>query len=457
MTSLELEAALGDARIKHGVPGVSAAVFEDGRTSIAASGLTNVQTGVTMTPDAIMHIGSITKTINATILMQLVEEGKIVPERRVLDYWPEFRLGEPDAAREITVEMLVNHTSGIDGTLLPDLGHDEETLEKTVHRFAGVGQVHAPNQGRSYCNAGTVIAGYLSQRLTGKSWYDLVKERIIGPLGLEHSAILPEDALLHRASAGHFRDPATGGIVRSSHMFLLMGYAPAGATAMTSAGDLLTFLRTHLADGVAPNGTRLLSIENSRRMRQPSGTIAGTAAFDCGIAWIRNKADSVQHGGGGPGIVSFAFVHPPSQTAAAVLTNAEHGVDVLAAVINPLAKRCAGFEPFPLPPAPSNEPVSQPERYVGTYENSSEIHEVMLREGRLSWSARSRNKFYDSSRMEAPPATPLVLAADGRFLADRGHGLGARDTAVINFSEPDAAGRMQYLIQRLWLYRRVAS
>src|ERR1700674_227671 len=110
MTQQELQAALGEARAKHNVPGVSAAIFAGGRTSLAASGLTNVATGVEMTTDAIMHIGSITKTINATILMQLLEEGKVSLERRVLDYWPEFRLGEPDAPREITVEMLVNHT-----------------------------------------------------------------------------------------------------------------------------------------------------------------------------------------------------------------------------------------------------------------------------------------------------------------------------------------------------------
>jgi len=457
MNDSGFQGAVDSARIKHGVPGVSAAFYADGRTNIAASGLTNVATGVEMTSDAIMHIGSITKLINATILMQLVEEGTVSLDRPLLEYWPEFRLGDPAAAPEITVEMLVNHTSGIDGTLLPDRGHDEETIEKTARRFADVGQVHPPNGGRSYCNAGTVLAGYLSQRLTGKSWYDLVKERIFAPLEMNHAAVLPEDALLHRASVGHFRDSSTNRIARSSHLFLPIGYASAGATAMMSAGDLLTFLRTHLADGVAPNGTRLLSAENASRMRRSSGTVSGTAAFDCGIAWIRNQAEIVQHGGGGPGIVSFAFLHPKTQTAAAVLTNAEHGVDVLAELINPLAREHAGFEPFPLPPAPSNLTIAQPERYAGTYENSSEVHQVTLRDGRLMWAVRSQHQFYDSSHLEAPAATPLVPAADGRFLGDRGHGLSARDTAVIGFSEPDASGRMRYLNQRLWLYRRVAA
>jgi CubicO group peptidase (beta-lactamase class C family) len=62
---------------KHDVPGVSAAVYRADQWDIAAAGVTNVTTGVEVTPETVMHIGSITKVLNATLVMQLVDEGRI--------------------------------------------------------------------------------------------------------------------------------------------------------------------------------------------------------------------------------------------------------------------------------------------------------------------------------------------------------------------------------------------
>src|ERR1700724_3363865 len=123
MDSRELQAAVDAARREHDVPGVSAALYADGSVTLAASGVANVTSGVESTTDTLMHIGSITKVINATLLMQLVDEGSVDLERPVLDYLPDFRVRDVNATRAIDVEMLVNHTSGIDGDLLPDAGH----------------------------------------------------------------------------------------------------------------------------------------------------------------------------------------------------------------------------------------------------------------------------------------------------------------------------------------------
>ena len=62
---------------KHKVPGASAAVFRAGQWEVAAAGVTNVTTGVDVTAETVMHIGSITKVLNATLVMQLVDEGRV--------------------------------------------------------------------------------------------------------------------------------------------------------------------------------------------------------------------------------------------------------------------------------------------------------------------------------------------------------------------------------------------
>ena len=98
-----LQQSLEAARAEHRIPGMSVAIVADGELRLASTGITNVTTGVEMTTNTIAHIGSITKIFNATLVMQLVDEGKLALERPVIEYLPEFRLGDADAARSISV------------------------------------------------------------------------------------------------------------------------------------------------------------------------------------------------------------------------------------------------------------------------------------------------------------------------------------------------------------------
>jgi len=453
MNDNRLQRAVEEARERHRVPGVSVAFYADGAVSLACCGVTNVGSGVDMTADTIMHIGSITKLFNATLLMQLVDEGKVSLERPVVEYLPEFRVGDPEATRTVTVEQLVNHTSGIGGNLLPDAGHDEETIARTVSRFAGVPQIHAPGAARSYCNAGTVVAGFLCQRIEGKSWYDLVEDRIFRPLDMNHAAVLPEDALLHRASVGHFVDPVSGVPRRTTHAFLPLGFAPAGSTAMMSAQDLLTFVRAHMANGTGPNGTRLLSADSAARMRRTSGDVDGPVCFDGGIGWLLLGGDLVHHGGGGPGVLSWAVAHPESGTAAVVLTNADKGFAVAKDVMRPFFESRLGYAPFP-PPKPAPETQFDPSLYVGDYENCSVIHTIEARDERLFWSAQAKAQFYDSSPLEKSAEKPLIPLGNDYFLTETPAGEPYATAVSIGFAAPGERGRMEYVIQNFRLHRR---
>jgi len=447
LNAAELQHAVDVARQKHNVPGISAAFCSGDQVILATSGVTNIATGVEMTTDTIMHIGSITKVITATLVLQLVDQGKLTLERPVIYYMPSFRVGDPEATRTITVGELLNHTSGIDANLLPDVGHDQETIQNTVARMRTAPQLHPPAQGRSYCNAGFVIAGYLCQKITGTSWYDLVKQKVYGPLGLEDAVVLPEDAVLYRASVGHYLNPATNVAIRTPLAFLPLGYSPAGSTAMMSANDLMTFGRAHMADGVGPNGKRILSAESAARMRVAFGSVSGPQAFDCAIAWQRSvETDGLLYkGGGGPGIVSLLVTHPESKTAIVVLTNADYGVGAAADVIQPFIKTQLGIDTFPAPPKPLADSTVDPTPYIGIFENSSLVHEIASTNGHLTWLVYDRASYDSGSRSAYLPVQTLLPAGEGRFVAG---------TSVLRFLDPDASGRMRYLALDLWLYRR---
>ena len=188
---------------KHNVPGASAAVFRGGEWEIAAAGVSNVTTGVEITPETVLHVGSIFKVVNATLVMQLVDEGLIELASPLKRYLPDFKVADPNATERITVGMLLNHTSGIDGEYFFNAGPDAERIEDVIPLIAQQGQIHEPGAELSYSNAGAVLAGYLAQRLLRKSWYTLIEERILRPLDMQHAVVQPADALLHRAAVGH--------------------------------------------------------------------------------------------------------------------------------------------------------------------------------------------------------------------------------------------------------------
>src|SRR5262249_18912156 len=236
-------------------------------------------------------------------------------------------------------KMLLNHTSGINGELTPEAGHDQERVVDALARIATMDQLHGPGAELSYCNPAMVLAGYLAQRLTGRSRYDLVKERIFPPLAMEQAVVLPEESLLHRASVGHFLGP-DGALSRTSFAFLPFSYSPAGATAMMSATDLVTFARAHLADGVGPNGSRVISAASAQAMRTRTASYKGVGFADFGLGWMLMRDGIVGHGGGGPGVFSWLYTHVPSRTAIAVLTNAAHGTAMANEIATPV------FQPF---------------------------------------------------------------------------------------------------------------
>jgi CubicO group peptidase (beta-lactamase class C family) len=434
---------------KHNVPGASAAVFHDGRWEVATAGVTTVTTGVGVTPETVMHIGSIAKVLNTTLLMQLVDDGRIELAAPLKRYLPDFRVADRDAAERITVEMLLNHTCGIDGEYFADAGPDAERIEDAIPRIARQGQIHSPGAELSYCNSGAVLAGYLAQRLLGKSWYTLIEERIFKPLEMQHSVVQPSNALLHRATVGHFLN-TDGTNRRTSFAFLNPSFAPAGTTAMLSAKDLATFALAHVNDGVGPNGHRLLSADSARRMRRQTAVWRGVGGGGFGLGWMTFDKGILGHDGGGPGIVSWLYADPAANTVAAVLTNAAHGGAVIDEITTPLyedagAKTLAAAYDE-LEKQATDAPVD-PRAYVGEYESVTLAFRVVPHEKGIALRIRGKVRFYETDRLEESPPLPLRPIRDGHFTTGQG---------FVTFLNPGADGRMQHLASRRRLHKRTA-
>ena len=454
----DLQADLENALDRHRVVGASAAIYHRGEITTAAAGLTNTTTGIELTQDTVMHIGSITKTLNTTLVMQLVDEGKVDLDAPVIEYVPDFKVADPSATKAITVGMLLNHTTGIDGEIIPDHGPDQENIRQAITRAADMGQLFDPGTDCSYCNTAMVVAGHVAERVLDESWYILIEDRIFKKLGLGHSIVQPEDALLHRASVGHFLNPATGEQSRTSFAFLPRSFAPAGATAMMSASDLLGFGVAHLKDGEGLNGERLLSEKSARAMRTRTADMKGLGAVrSFGRGFMLGEHGDVGHGGGGPGILSWITIQPEKDFAIAVLTNSAHGMTVIAEICNAWMKAATGSEPLPSRRYPELEDEIEPRLYAGTFEDIAAQHKVTEKGGGITFSTRAKHAFYDGMSTAPTPALPLVPVGDDAFAIKLPEALAANGPqTVMTFVNPESDGRRRHISMGGRLYRRTA-
>ena len=273
-----------------GVPGASLAVLAGDEVFATACGVLNAETGVEATPDSVFQMGSITKVWTTTLVMQLVDEGRLDLDAPVADQLAEFGLADAEAARAITLRQLLTHTSGIDGDQFADTGRGEDAISRFVAYLHGIGCIHAPGARFSYCNAGFVVAGRLVEVLRSASYDSVLRDRIARPLGLRATGTLPEQAILHRAAAGHFT--GADGRPRVVPVWSLQpSNAPAGATPFTTASELVIFARAHLDAGSGSVAGRepLLASRSARAMHDRHFELHGSAG-SMADAWGLGRA-----------------------------------------------------------------------------------------------------------------------------------------------------------------------
>jgi CubicO group peptidase (beta-lactamase class C family) len=151
-------------------------------------GLANVEQNIPNTPKTKFRIGSITKQFTAMLVTQLVEKGKLKLDNTISDFVPDF---PQDIGKRITVEMLLNHTSGLP---FPEgiekyyyASRKEDYLQEFLKQLSEEGLRFEPGKGYGYSNAGYFILGLIIERVTGKSYEAVLTEQILKPLGMTNT------------------------------------------------------------------------------------------------------------------------------------------------------------------------------------------------------------------------------------------------------------------------------
>jgi len=308
------------------VPGVVVGVSHEGRDRCWGWGVTNVEFPVPVDGDTLFMIGSTTKTFTGTVIMRLVEDGKVRLDAPVAEYLPRFRLPDREVAKAVTVHHLVTHTGGWTGDYFDDVGRGNDAVARVVTRMGTrTPQVTPLGEVWSYNNAGFYVLGRIIEVVTGKPYEDAVRELVFEPLGLERTMFFAEDVMTHKHALGHLR--SKDGPVVARPWGLPRSAVAAGGIAST-ASDQLRYARFHMNGCDFPEERRLpLRPESVATMQEPRAE-AGGLADAVGVTWLLERAGRRQvvgHGGSINGQMSAFKMVPPLGLAVTVLTNGQWG------------------------------------------------------------------------------------------------------------------------------------
>jgi CubicO group peptidase (beta-lactamase class C family) len=228
-TPAAIDRYLRDALASTGLPGMSAVVTHRDRI-VHATGLGHDASGRSVTADTSMRVASVSKSFTAAAVMTLVDEGRMVLDRPVASYLPEFRMADQRAGR-ITVRQLLNQTSGLSDRTV-DIGATQRatTLAGYLAALRPGTLAAEPGSHWEYCNVNYDVAARLVQVVDGRDFTDAMRDRVFGRLGMSASAVgdrpvRPADgfvslygAWVSRAELPGFRGGAGGVVTTASDM-----------------------------------------------------------------------------------------------------------------------------------------------------------------------------------------------------------------------------------------------
>lgn len=392
------ETVLADA-YRPDAPGVAVLVMRGDEVLYrGARGEADVEGDVPLAPGDRFRIGSVTKQIAAAGLLTLVDAGKVALEDPLSKYLPDY----PGAAG-ITIEQLLNHTSGIksyteipgvmDGPIRRDL-----TTAQLVDYFKDETPAFAPGEAWAYNNSGYVLVGAVIEAASGQPWHEYLDQALFKPLGMKDTGYGADPAVVARQVKGY----TTGGPAPAAPIELSMTQPHAAGALVSTVDDLARWNRA-LHEG------RVLKPATYERMITPAGK-AKDAGYAYGLQTSSVRgAPTLQHGGGIPGFTAFLTYVPGPDLTVAVLHNSEtpSPVQETSSISRRLAAAALG-DPYPAV-KPVAVDVAVLKQYEGVYRvNPTTTRTVRVIDGTLTI------RRTDRAREDLTPiADDVFLYSDG--------------------------------------------
>lgn len=335
-------------------PGLALAIVKDGKVVHAAGyGFKNVEKKEPMTADTLLAIGSCTKAFTTTLLAGLVDEGKLDWDRPVQEYWPEFRMNVSQTTDLITLRDMVTHRTGLPRHDLIWFAGElprAEILKRIEHL-----PVAAPiRQKWIYNNLMFVTASAAAERATGKTWEELMRQRILEPLEMKRTTLhineMQKDA--NYATGYHAEGVAKEGFAVKPYREIA-GMAPAGSI-NSSVIEMTKWMSFQLGTLKPAEKSPLPGRKTVEMLHQPQMIVGGGNgtkevhsmgyAMGWGVESYRGHRH-VEHGGAIDGFVAQVELFPDDNFGIVALVN-QSGSGLPGVICPMIADRLLKMEPI---------------------------------------------------------------------------------------------------------------
>lgn len=296
------------------VAGLTVGVMRDGVLLHHRSyGYADLEMSVRTPPDAVYQVGSVTKQFTAVLALQLVGEGRLDLDADLREYLPDFDTG----GRTVPVRRLLDHTSGMKGyTEMVEFGPlrvqglPRDTLVRMVEAAPWNFE---PGEALIYNNSGYFLMGLILEEITGKSYENLLRERIFEPAGMDRSHYCSNTRIVEDRARG-YAATREGGMQRAGYLDHRWPYA-AGSVCST-ARDLLRWNHLLHQEG-------FLASDLYNLLVTPEPLVDGLPVrYAKGMAAVADEhGDVLAHGGGIDGFLTAARHYPEHELTVVVLQN----------------------------------------------------------------------------------------------------------------------------------------
>jgi CubicO group peptidase (beta-lactamase class C family) len=366
---------------KQKIPGLSLAIVKNGEIVKAAGyGMANLEHNVAARPETVYQSGSVGKQFTATLVMMLVEEGKM----NLDDHISKYIADAPAIWKDITIRHLLTHTSGISNGLYGQINMRQNyTEDELVKKIASIPLDFQPGEKWNYSNPGYVMLGILVHKATGKFYGDLLQEKIFKPLGMNTARIINESDIIPNRAAGYR-------LVRGE----LKNQEWVSPALNTTADGSLYFTVLDMARWDAALYTEKLLKKSSLDLMYTPVKLNSGKTHNYGFGWAFSDVNGrrlIEHGGAWQGFTTHIARYVDDRLTVIVLTNR--------AGANPgrIAHEVAGLYSPALRPSERKEIKVDPkslDEYAGEYQLAPGFTITVTREGdRLMGQATGQMKF----------------------------------------------------------------
>ena len=422
-----------------GIPGAAVAVVV-GDTVVwtRGFGVANAETSAPVTPDTLFQIGSVTKSFTAAAILTAASQGAIALDKPVSTYVSGLTtcLGAP------TLAQLLSHTGGLIDEPDEFGPQGEEGLGAYQRTWTNEYCLLPPGRAFSYSNSGFSLAGLALQEVDKQPFADVMRARVLAPLGMTRTTFRPMEAMTWPLAVGHRKNKegkfeVVRPLANDARLW------PAG-TLYSSANEMARFVTALMNDGKV-DGKQVLPAGVATTMRAPAASIPTTGERYGQGTFL--QTEGAGHGGTMTGYVAQYSVEPDNHLAIVVLTNGDNAnpQPILAAARGAAATvalmkfgtlRGRGESVDHVVPTPMTP--GQADGYAGRYSNPRRFTVEVTRTG----TALTLKRFGRDFAMD--------YVAPGRFTVALPRG--GTETVAFGLG---ADGRADYLQMNVWALARV--